>query len=43
MCDLPRGTNRISKSLLEQLPNIVAADKREAAQILEQLEEHDRQ
>jgi hypothetical protein len=35
-----RGTNQMSKSLLEQLPNIVAADKRQAAQILEQLEGH---
>jgi adenine-specific DNA-methyltransferase len=33
----------MSKSLLEQLPNIVAANKRQAAQILEQLEGHHRQ
>jgi adenine-specific DNA-methyltransferase len=32
----------MSKSLLEQLPNIVAAGKRQAAQILEQLEGHHR-
>jgi hypothetical protein len=33
----------MSKSLLEQLPNIVAASKREAAQILERLKGHHRQ
>ena len=33
----------MSKSLLEQLPSIVAANKRQAAQILEQLKGHHRQ
>ena len=35
-------TGRMSKSLLEQLPGIVAAGKRQAAQILEQLEGRNR-
>ncbi|MFF5413782.1 site-specific DNA-methyltransferase [Streptomyces albidoflavus] len=34
--------NRVGKSLLEQLPGIVAAGKRQAAQILEQLEGRNR-
>src|SRR5665647_3535679 len=33
---------RVAKSLLEQLPSIVAAGKRQAAQILEQLEGRNR-
>lgn len=36
------GGNGMSKSLLEQLPGIVAAGKRQAAQVLEQLEGRNR-
>lgn len=40
---MPGGEhNRMSKSLLEQLPGIVAAGKRQAAQIMEQLEGRNR-
>jgi adenine-specific DNA-methyltransferase len=38
MSDPTDTMKRMSKSLLEQLPGIVAAGKRQAAQVLEQLE-----
>ncbi len=43
MAGVPRRyVHRVSKSLLEQLPGIVAAGKRQATQILEQLEGRNR-